>query len=697
MRKRIALVVALIMILSLVPLTAFAASTNTVDRVPTVSDDYTFTTDAPLLLIEPRAGTEFDGEVFRLNLTNAEFTDDFWDLDGVSRRTASSATVTDATYFEATFDGETGFEIPMLTEIQGEGEARVTIDPLSSRLSGGTLTFAIGATGETVAFVDTVETVRRGQNQRAGTIIIDETTAGALGVGEHGFRLRLPKDFSWAEDTVIGQDFLFLDGDFEVEMEGNSGRDLEVTFTIDEESDTRGSIVIETWINVARGASFGDVDVSLTGEGDVSSQSGLIIADYVDFGVDIEIEEDGEMEFFTGRWDEDYTVEVTLEETIEGSFLSAREIDFDVPEWVWITDVTVEGGNTERLDFDEEAGDNKFFYDVESGDEELTFTIQFTLEGPAAAEGPVDIPLTIEGAGVPATEVVLGIAKPAVMVEVGEQTADLQIGTQRQSAPEIVITETEAAAIREGDLVVFMKDYFADSMRVDSFSWEVVEGDIEIDDDSTAGGNLTLEVGAESEEASVIRLYNIMVTLDRTVPMGPFRADIGGSSLVDNTTGDFEDRADDYEMIETGFVGRVLRFTYVTVGLEMEVVPGEAQVAFTIGQSAYTVDGELMMMDVAPFIMNDRTMIPVRYLEELFGMQPVWNPTSRTVTVMYDGKVFEMAIGSNVLRVNGAPYMEMDAEAMIVEDRTFVPASRFARAMGIEYVWDASTQTATFN
>ncbi len=52
------------------------------------------------------------------------------------------------------------------------------------------------------------------------------------------------------------------------------------------------------------------------------------------------------------------------------------------------------------------------------------------------------------------------------------------------------------------------------------------------------------------------------------------------------------------------------------------------------------VDGEMKVMDVAPFISNDRMMIPVRYLEELFEMQPIWNANARSVTIMYEGNVY---------------------------------------------------------
>jgi hypothetical protein len=75
MRKNLALVLALVMILSLVPMTAFAATTNSIDRVPTVGEDFEFDfSNAPVLTLEEKVGGEFASDfTFRLNLTNAEF------------------------------------------------------------------------------------------------------------------------------------------------------------------------------------------------------------------------------------------------------------------------------------------------------------------------------------------------------------------------------------------------------------------------------------------------------------------------------------------------------------------------------------------------------------------------------------------------------------------------------------------------
>ncbi len=54
-----------------------------------------------------------------------------------------------------------------------------------------------------------------------------------------------------------------------------------------------------------------------------------------------------------------------------------------------------------------------------------------------------------------------------------------------------------------------------------------------------------------------------------------------------------------------------------------------------------------------------------------------------------------MTIGSQILLV-GEEEVDMGAMAEITDDRTFVPISRFARALDIEYTWDPETETVEF-
>lgn len=57
------------------------------------------------------------------------------------------------------------------------------------------------------------------------------------------------------------------------------------------------------------------------------------------------------------------------------------------------------------------------------------------------------------------------------------------------------------------------------------------------------------------------------------------------------------------------------------------------EVHLTIGSRSYTVDGKPHEMDVAPFIKDKRTFVPVRFMAEAFGKQVDWLEASRKVVI----------------------------------------------------------------
>lgn len=62
-------------------------------------------------------------------------------------------------------------------------------------------------------------------------------------------------------------------------------------------------------------------------------------------------------------------------------------------------------------------------------------------------------------------------------------------------------------------------------------------------------------------------------------------------------------------------------------GIEIQLV--------TDSKTAYR-NGEEKNLDIAPIILNDRTMFPIRFIAESFGLDVVWDEQSKTITIGYD-------------------------------------------------------------
>ena len=120
-------------------------------------------------------------------------------------------------------------------------------------------------------------------------------------------------------------------------------------------------------------------------------------------------------------------------------------------------------------------------------------------------------------------------------------------------------------------------------------------------------------------------------------------------------------------------------------------------VVMTIGSSQYVVDKQLFTMDAAPYVdSNWRTMVPIRALAEAFDATVTYDNDDRTVTIEYNEETIVMTVDDATYTVNGVEG-EMDTEAVIKGDRTYVPIRFAAEAMGftVTALYDENSSTAS--
>lgn len=86
----------------------------------------------------------------------------------------------------------------------------------------------------------------------------------------------------------------------------------------------------------------------------------------------------------------------------------------------------------------------------------------------------------------------------------------------------------------------------------------------------------------------------------------------------------------------------------------------------------YSINGEAKKMDAKPFIKNDRTLVPLRFIVEAIGGEVNWDNDNRIVIVNSKGKNFELKIDSKTIKINGED-VNIDQAAIIKGDRTYVP------------------------
>ncbi len=123
-------------------------------------------------------------------------------------------------------------------------------------------------------------------------------------------------------------------------------------------------------------------------------------------------------------------------------------------------------------------------------------------------------------------------------------------------------------------------------------------------------------------------------------------------------------------------------------------------VVMSIGSHEIVVNDKTATIDAAPMIQNDRTFVPFRALAEAFGAEVAYDEATQAVTAKLNGVEVVMTIGSATYTVNGAE-KTADVAPFINGSRTMVPVRFAAEAFGIKviptYNPDGTTADILFN
>lgn len=96
--------------------------------------------------------------------------------------------------------------------------------------------------------------------------------------------------------------------------------------------------------------------------------------------------------------------------------------------------------------------------------------------------------------------------------------------------------------------------------------------------------------------------------------------------------------------------------------------------------------------DLPPVIKDGNTLIPVRAIAEGFKADIKYNEETKEVTIIKDGKVIVLTMGSNIAIVDGKE-VKIDAEAEIINSRTVVPLRFIAETFGLTVAWNPEDET----
>lgn len=96
-----------------------------------------------------------------------------------------------------------------------------------------------------------------------------------------------------------------------------------------------------------------------------------------------------------------------------------------------------------------------------------------------------------------------------------------------------------------------------------------------------------------------------------------------------------------------------------------------------------------------PVIRNDRTLLPVRAVFEAMGGTVGWDSSSRVVTLTKDGKTLYLGIDNTLSWDSNGKYYTLDSAPIILNNRTMLPIRFVVEYFGGSVSWNATTKTVT--
>ncbi len=98
------------------------------------------------------------------------------------------------------------------------------------------------------------------------------------------------------------------------------------------------------------------------------------------------------------------------------------------------------------------------------------------------------------------------------------------------------------------------------------------------------------------------------------------------------------------------------------------------------------VNGQKLAFDIRPVVQEGRTLVPIRALSEALGAAVAWDGDTRKVTITRNGLTVELVLGSNVALVNGQE-VTLDVPADAPDGRTLVPIRFVSETFGLDVEW----------
>lgn len=137
------------------------------------------------------------------------------------------------------------------------------------------------------------------------------------------------------------------------------------------------------------------------------------------------------------------------------------------------------------------------------------------------------------------------------------------------------------------------------------------------------------------------------------------------------------------------------KLLFLIISIMMILIPLEAKCDDEI---RVTLDGQEIVFDVPPQIIDERTLVPMRAIFEALRADVEWNGELQQIIADTQNKHIEMFIGTDVMNItkSGNTFMDtvkLDVPPQIIGERTLVPVRAVSESLDCKVDWDSVNRT----
>jgi hypothetical protein len=140
------------------------------------------------------------------------------------------------------------------------------------------------------------------------------------------------------------------------------------------------------------------------------------------------------------------------------------------------------------------------------------------------------------------------------------------------------------------------------------------------------------------------------------------------------------------------YAGQAINLTVEAYGINNTLISSQ-NVTARVGSANVKLGGELMDLNCPIIIVEDRTFLPVRSLVESSGGTITWNEAAQSFVISKGTDTLELAIGSDVAYKNDRK-LSLDAAPFIFNNRSYLPLRFISEELlGLKVDWVGETNT----